>query len=301
MKKANIIATMGRKFNRIGFKISKKSPELFVAAGVLGVVVSAVMACHETLKAREILDGANKNIDDIHKCASDPAYKNEYSEEDEKKDLTTTYVQTGVKLAVNYAPSVILGTLSIAAILKSHSILSKRNTALAAAYAAAEKSFKEYRNRVSERFGKEIEKELKYNLKMKEIEERTVDENGKEQVVKKVVSEVGPGVPSEYSVIFNKFNPYWEDDTQYALMFLKAQQEFMNDILRTKGVLTLNTVREALGFEPTKPGMVVGWIYDEKNPVGDNCVDFGLREVYSDDEQAILLDFNVDGNIYNRL
>ena len=53
--------------------------------------------------------------------------------------------------------------------------------------------------------------------------------------------------------------------------------------------------------------MVVGWIYNPKNPVGDNFVDFDIREVYLKDENtgtydvAYSLDFNVDGNIYDKM
>ena len=51
----------------------------------------------------------------------------------------------------------------------------------------------------------------------------------------------------------------------------------------------------------------MGWIYDEKNPKGDNFVDFGIyditkevnRDFVNGYERTILLDFNVDGPIYN--
>ena len=43
-----------------------------------------------------------------------------------------------------------------------YEVLVKRNIALAAAYTAVDKSFKEYRGRVIERFGKELDRELKY-------------------------------------------------------------------------------------------------------------------------------------------
>ena len=60
-----------------------------------------------------------------------------------------------------------------------------------------------------------------------------------------------------------------------------------------------------LGMARSKAGQVVGWIYDEKNPMGDNYVDFGIYDLHDDAkrrfvngyERSILLDFNVDGNI----
>ena len=83
--------------------------------------------------------------------------------------MAIVYVQTGMKFAKLYGPSVILGALSITSILASNNILRKRNVALSAAYAAIDKGFKEYRSRVIERFGEEVDRELKYNLKAKRL------------------------------------------------------------------------------------------------------------------------------------
>ena len=97
---------------------------------------------------------------------------------------------------------------------------------------------------------------------------------------------------------------------EYNLSFLRSQQQYANDLLQSNGYLFLNEVYEMLGFKPTKAGQVVGWVYNPKNPVGDNFVDFGMREVYrmnetsdfvEDWDRAVMLDFNVDGNIFDRV
>ena len=62
---------------------------------------------------------------------------------------------------------------------------------------------------------------------------------------------------------------------------------------------------EMLGIPRAKAGQVVGWVYDAKNPIGDNYVDFGIYDIHRETvrnfvngyERTILLDFNVDGNI----
>ena len=86
-------------------------------------------------------------------------------------------------------------------------------------------------------------------------------------------------------------------------MFFRSQQNFLNDKLRVKGFLTLNEAYVALGFKETKAGMVCGWVYDKKNPNGDNYVEFDVKEVCIMNENgyyegAYAIDFNVDGNIY---
>ena len=190
--------------------------------------------------------------------------------------------------------------------LASNNILRKRNIALAAAYATVDTSFKEYRNRVIDRFGKELDRELKYNIKSKEIEETVVDDKGKEKTVKKTIEVADPNTYSDYARFFDDGCIGWDKDAEYNLMFLKQQQNYANEMLKSKGHLFLNEVYDMLGIPRTKAGQVVGWIYDEKNPVGDNFVDFGLYDMHREAvrdfvngyERTILLDFNVDGNIW---
>ena len=166
MKKLAFMNTISRSAHRMAFKLQKHSPEILVVAGVIGAVASAVMACKATTKLGDILDDSRDKIDSIHDVIENPdKVDEEYTPEDGNKDLAIVYTQTALKVAKVYAPAVILGGLSITAILTSNNILRKRNIALAAAYTAVDKSFKEYRGRVVERFGKELDKELRYNIK----------------------------------------------------------------------------------------------------------------------------------------
>ena len=317
MKKAEIVKSMNGFLSKTSFQLKKHSPEILVVAGVIVMVTSAVMACKATTKVGEILDKTKEDVETIHKCEADESVKERYSSEDAQKDLAIVYVQTGMKFAKLYGPSVILGALSITSILASNNILRKRNVALSAAYAAIDKGFKEYRSRVIERFGEEVDRELKYNLKAKKFDETVIDEEtGKEKKVKKNGFVVSPGDISGYARFFEKYtqdedgnsilNPHWESNNEYNLMFIKAQERYANDLLKAKKRVFLNEVYEMLGLPRTKAGQIVGWVYNPENSKGDNYIDFGL---YSDNlsysdyvngfDQAILLDFNVDGNIWD--
>lgn len=306
MKNLEIMNGMTRTFNKFGFQLKKHSPEILMAVGVVGTVASAAIACKATLKLNDILNESKDTIEKIHEVAEDEDMKDKYTEEDAKKDLTITYVQTGVKVAKLYAPAVILGTLSLTAILASNNILRKRNVALAAAYATIDRSFKDYKSRVVERFGKELDKELRYNIRAKEIEETVIDENGKEKTVKKTVNVANPNGYSDYARFFDESCAGWNKTPEYNLMFLKQQQAHANRLLQQNGYLFLNEVYEMIGLPKTKAGQVVGWVYDEKNPIGDNFVDFGIYDIYNEKardfvngyERSILLDFNVDGNVW---
>lgn len=305
MKKAEIMNTLTRKFYRVGFKFKKHSPEILVGAGVVGVVASAVMACKATTKLDDVLAETKDTVDKIHDVTEHPEKipeGKEYTVEDSKKDLTIVYTQAGVKLVKLYGPAVVLGTVSIAAIIGGHHILRKRNIALAAAYTAVDKGFKEYRGRVLERFGEEVDKELRYNIKAKEIEKTVTDANGKETVVKETVDVADPNLTSDYARFFDDGCTGWTKDPEFNLMFLKDQQRYANDLFKSKGHLFLNEVYDMLGIPRTQAGQVVGWIYDEKNPIGDNFIDFGIYDIADERkrsfvngyERTILLDFNVD-------
>lgn len=309
MKNNEMMTNVGRAIHKFGFQIKKHSPEILLIAGVVGTVASAVMACKATIKAKEIVDKSKEDISIIHDCMANETLKEngEYSDEQGKKDLTIAYTNTAVDLAKVYGPSVILGTLSIASILTSNNILRGRNVALAAAYATVDKSYKEYRGRVREKYGEEADKELTFDIKAKEVEKTVVDEKGKEKKVKETVLDSNSNAHSPYAKVFDELNDNWENDSEYNTMFLRKTERWANDYLKSHGYLFLNDVYKALGFQPTRAGQIVGWIYDPINPVGDNYVSFGIDNLYDNGvrlfvngkESAVWLDFNVDGDILN--
>lgn len=302
--KTEIIKSVNGVVSKTVMKLKKHSPEILVVAGVAGAVVSAVVACKATTKVSAILEDTKNTLDIIHDGVETGAIKGKtYTPEDGKKDTTMVYVQTGVKLAKLYAPAVILGTLSITSILASNNILRKRNVALGAAYAAIDKSFKEYRGRVVERFGEEVDRELKYNIKAKKFEEIEVDpETGKEKKVKKTVMVADPNLQSDYACYFDSKSRNYETNQDYNRMFLKAQQAFANDKLQTRGHLFLNEVLDDLDLPRTPAGQIVGWTKDGP----DGYVNFRIVEVERETEDGrhepvLLLDFNVEGNIWDKM
>ena len=304
-----VVNKMTRAFHKVGFKLKKHSPEILVVAGVIGTVTSAVMACKATLKVNDVIDETKETIENIHDCVGKGLKTSdgeEYTQEVANKDLTIVYIQTGWKFAKLYGPAVLLGVASIGCMVGSNHILHKRNIALGAAFTAMDKSFKEYRGRVIERFGKDLDRELRFNTKEKQIEETVVDENGKESTVTKTVEIVDPNVAhSIYSVVFCEGNTGWTKNAELNKVFLLQQQNYANDKLRLNGVLTLNEVYDMIGAPRTAYGQLAGWVYTEDSSVGDNFVDFGIFDVNSEKkcdfingiERSIILDFNCIGNI----
>lgn len=302
---------VGKAFNKTKLGVKKHSPEILVIGGAVGVVVSAVMACRATTKLSKITNEHKATVEQIHNVANHPeiiADGQTYTKEDAKKDLAITYTKTSLKVAKLYAPSVILGALSLTCMISSNNILRKRNIGLAAAYTAVDNGFKKYRSNVVERFGQEVDKELRYGIKAKEFEEVTTDENGKEKKVKKTVNVASDIEPySAYAKIFDETCDSWQKDPEHNLWYLRQQQNYANEKLKANGYLFLNEVYDMLGIPRTKAGQMVGWVYNDKDPnhMGDNHVDFGIyniniannRDFINGYERSIILDFNVDGPI----
>ena len=307
--KTEFISTLSRSFHKIGFKFKKHSPEILAVTGVVGIVTSAVMACKATTKVNDIVNEAKETVDKIHESVGKGLHTSdgeEYTEEVAKKDLTIVYAQTGLKFVKLYGSSVALGIASIACLLGSNHILRKRNLALAAALTNVATSFKEYRGRLVDRFGKDVDRELRFGIKAKEVEETVVDKDGNETTVTKTVEVVDPNTAhSLYSIVFCEGNNGWTRNAELNKVFLIQQQNWANDKLKMNGVLTLNEVYEMVGAPRTAYGQIAGWVWTEDGTIGDNFVDFGIFDVNNEKacdfingrEKSVILDFNCIGNI----
>lgn len=292
---------------RVGFALKKHSPEIFTVVGIVGVVASGVMACKATTKVDKVIDESKEKIECVHEALETGVTNagEAYSEEDSKRDLAIIYVQTGFNFVKLYGPAIALGALSIGSIVNGHRTLRKRNIAIASAYTALNKDFKGYRSRVVERFGEELDRELRYNIKTEEVEVTKTDSKGKEKVVKQTQKVIDPNTLGVFTRIYDDGNTGWSKDPAANKRFLIGQQAFFNKVLETRGYVFFNEVLEALGFEVVAEGNVLGWFYDKKNPIGDNFIDFGIYDLEDEakvrfincEERSILLDFNVDGNI----
>lgn len=311
--KTEFVEKMSRSFHKVGFKFKKHSPEILVATGVIGIVTSAVMACKATTKVNDIVEETKETVDKIHDAVENHRYTSdgeEYTEEVAKKDLTIVYTQTGLKFVKLYGPAVALGAASIACILGSHHIMRKRNVALAASLANVATSFSNYRNRVIDKFGKDLDRELRFGIKAKQVEEKVIDENGNETTVTKTVEVIDPNrAHSLYSVVWCEGNTGWTRNAEINKVFLIQQQNYANDKLRLNGILTLNEVYDMIGAPRTAYGQIAGWVYTEDGSIGDNFVDFGIFDIHNEGacdfvnlrEKSIVLDFNCIGNILEYL
>lgn len=307
MKIETIKLAISKTAGRGGLLLKKHSPEILMAAGVVGIVTSTVMACKATLKVDSVLEEAKQKKDKIdeawEKVKEGEIALDDYSEKDHNKDLVVVKVQTAVSFVKLYGPAVTLGVASIACILGAHGIMRKRNLALVAAYKAIEQSFVDYRNRVIEEFGADKDRDYKTGIRRTLVNE--LDDKGKPTKKVKVVETQDPNAISQYARFFDESSTQWSKTPEYNLTFLKCQQNYANDLLHSRGHIFLNEVYDMIGVPRTQAGAIVGWVKGE----GDEFVDFGIfdgdnmktRDFVNGYERSILLDFNVAGVIYDMI
>ena len=291
--KSLIPSTIARKSSLTVAKLAQNSPKIFFVGGVAGMVGTAVLASRATLKVDTVITEAQVKLSEIKKMQHST-----YSEEDRIKDRVIVISRSLIAITKLYAPAIVLGGLSIAMLTKSHNMLTKRNAALAAAYVAVERGFKEYRERVVDELGEE--QDLKFSRGLKKTEHLTVSENGKSHSE----TVTSPTAHTVYGRLFNEWNPNFQKVPEYNAIFLWGLQNMLNDRLKAKGYLFLNDVYDELGIERSEAGCVVGWLRDGD---GDGFVDFGIFrdhlsmfDYVTGREGEIFLDFNVDGIIYDK-
>lgn len=300
---------LSRMTGRTGLILKKYSPEILLVVGITGVVGSTILACKATLKVEQVMIRHKEKLGKIDKGWAQVEGEQisfvEYSDQDRKKDLATTYIQTGVDLVKLYGPAVSLGIFSIACIVGGHGIMKKRNIALVAAYKAVEEGFNAYRKRVIEQYGEEQDYIYKNGLKVEQVVEKEVGDDGKSHNVKKNKLDVGDtNNLSMYARFYDDGCTQWSKDPDYNFMFLRSQQNYFNDLLKTRGHVFLSEVYDALGIPRSQASSIVGWVIGGG---GDNFIDFGIfdgnkpksRDFVNGYERSILLDFNVDGVIWD--
>ena len=305
------VSTSAAKFaGKAEFTIKKNSPEILLGAGIVGFVGTIVLACRATCRADEVLEFHRRKIKDIEDAKeiadADPEGEMSYDIEIYRQDKAIRYLKTTGNLAKLYAPTVAVGALSLACILTSRNIMQKRYLGVVAAYNGLSAAFEEYRKRVRDEYGEGLDRHFRYGTTYEELP--VYDENGKKTKEKEQVekTETGMVMPNDDSCrFFDSSNPNWDKNPTFSMMWLRGQQNILNDILHTRGHVFLNEVYDALGFPHTPQGAVLGWIDGE----GDNCIDFGLydpnkenvRRFVNGVDNVIMLEFNHDGVIWDKI
>lgn len=304
---SNFKESIIRTANSVIFSAKKNSPTILLIGGITCVVAGTVSAIHATSKADEVLDNFHKDLEKIDEIVEKAEANNKtdiYPVEQANKDRKIVYGHMVMSMAKIYLPTVLLETVGIGMICKSHSILSKRNAGLAVAYAGLSKAFNDYRQRVSDKYGAEEENRLYYGMEDHTITVKEISENGVVTEKEEIVTSLDP-VNDSLSAFIDELSGIWcKDSPSSTKNNILVQQRMLNENLRRRKFITLNEAYRALDLPETPDGMVLGWYYD---PNVIDKIDFGLftrndmatRRFVNGYEDVVLVTFNVDGNIFN--
>lgn len=293
------------------YMLKDHAPEIMAVVGSVASVGAIGFAIKETPKATKIIEEHKKHIENVHTVveSADGEEEFEYSPDDEKKDLFIIYTKTAGRLLKTYWPVILLESLSIGCTLGGAYKSRQKYSSLLSAAVAMEAIHKQYRQNVVEKYGEEIDKELRHGLKTKTKEYIKKDKDGKETKVKETVKVADNKTDKDISRLFDETSLYYSRDPHANKQFILSVEQWANMRLKQYGHVFLNEVYEKLGFEPTEIGHNVGWVYKDHSADDlkkhNNVIIFNFVDVHGNKatefeagfEPSVLIDFNVDGFI----
>lgn len=281
------------------------SSDLKMGVGTVGVVGGTALLCKESIKACEIVRDYREQKQEII---------NQYDEEapEIKKEVRKLTAKTVGKVALTVVPGVAVEAGGLGLMWSGYSNMKAAFVGVSLAYGELQEFTNKYRQGVREEYGEEADEKLAYNFRTEEV--TITDEDGNQTVeTVKIYPHSSKMIPSIYARYFVYGESYAaEHSFDYNEHFLHAQEVAANRYFKAHGKLMLNELYVMLGFNESKAGYNVGWIYDPEVPEGDNKINFRTRVVCREkiDEQTgevigyekvHMIDPNVDGMVVDKM
>jgi len=228
------------------------SPAILTAIGVTGVVTTAVLTGKATVKAVEL------------------EFLDDYDTRD-RVNRTWTAKERVERHWKLYIPAVGCGVLTIAAVVSSNRIGTRRAAGIAAAYTVSEKMYTEYRDKVVEKLGADKERALR-----DELAQDRVDRNpGGSQIII-----TGTKVLCYDSYTGRYFESSMED--------LKKAQNDLNVQVINQNYASLSDLYNLLDIPKTSASDELGWTPEQ-------LLDMKFSTVLSEDGRPCLsVDYHLD-------
>lgn len=297
MKVKEALSTFKNTFNaavsNVSFKIEQKAPEICLVVGIVGVVGACVVACKATLSLPEIVEETKEKEEELKEQYDKTVtieeggdiQSSEKSEAELKNDIRKLYLGAGFNIAKLYIPAVLIGSIAIGLILKSHFAMVSRNIAICGAYAALQKEFDEYRKNVINKYGEDADKEMRFGINP------DADESEESK------TETTALIPARTRFIFDETtSDLWQKSLVYNIDFLSLTEHNANELLRAKRHLFVNDILEMMHMDPIQSGQDNGWVYD---PMIEHKIVFTTYT--TGDNSGIWFELNIDGDIRHSL
>lgn len=193
-------------FSNIASTLVEHSPEIAIGVGVAAVVGGTVAACVATVKSKDVIEEANKQLDGIAEDETESIIEAKDDEEVSaivnaaKAERRKVYAKTGCKVALNYIGGVVLLAGGILSFCYSSNKWKQRAEDWKDKYAVAASSlavvkaaYNKLRKNIREKYGEEEERNLVYGIKEEKVAVTYVDENGELKETKASKKKVSRG------------------------------------------------------------------------------------------------------------
>ena len=325
MGKLDISGKMGafktralRNAKQFGFKVKAHSPEICLVTGGIAIIAGFVLACVDTVDIAE----TNEQVNDILEEA-----RNTDAEGIEKgRIMTWAYIKAGCLYGKRYKRSVACTVTGLGLTAASAVILNDRCNKSAAAYVGLLGMFNGYRNNVVNRFGEDVDRELRFGTHKETVKNKVLGEDGKMHTVKEEIDildandipkdeyvfEIGPQLPDGTP------NPLWDDDRAYMVDSFTRLEQSLNDELHMRahstgkhGVMFKNEVTDKFCYPRTKIGQTHGYVgvKDDEAMVEGYYISLGMNDIHvierdefiNHERDTLLIELNPAIPIYSKL
>lgn len=296
-------------FGSVEYWAKGHKSEILLGAGISAVIFGTISACSGARKVDDILDDHECDISEVKAryeeegLDTDPEYKREYN-----RKIVDVYRVTAWEFCKAFGPAIVLETVGIGLIIKSHTTLKAEKLQVIAAYNALDTVFRDYRDRVRAKYGEEEDRKLYFGTYEDEIEVETEGKDGKKKKKKEKV-DVYPNNCNDFARVFDWSCPDFHREERegiYAMranfIWLRGIQSEMSRKLQIHHQITLNEVYAALRMPLSKAGAAVGW-RDVAHGGKSDYISFGIDDenacvILTDGKtEGILLQFDPDGVI----
>lgn len=239
-KQTKGVKEMGSLLKNSKLFLKRNGSTILTCVGGAGVITTTVMAVKATPKAMLLLEEAKK---------------------EKGEELTKVEVVKAAGLA--YVPTAIMGASTIACIFGANMLNKRNQAALTSAYALLNQSYKEYRAKVKDLYGDEVDAHVKNEIAKDKYNEADVqEEDGKKLYF------------DDYSGRYFNATPEKVHDAEYTI----------NRILSTTGEACVNEFYDLLGIDNIDGGDDLGWsVGGLEEYTWSSWLDFFHEKVVMDD------------------
>ncbi len=295
----------------------KHAPEMLVATGIGGFILTIVETVKATNSTNEILERKEARVESIENCKGQDGY----SEQDYTFDMKAVGRQTRTDLIKVWAPVATTTIVSAVCVLSGFNILNGRYVATAAAYKTLEAGYQRYRENVISEFGRDTDWRMAHSIKAEELEaerrkQEEIRENGKRNKKRIPKTQYSRDINNQ---IFDchssdRWKKYWIPSQ--VMDFIHTVESQLQDKVNSGQGVFLNDAYDMLGMPRTAQGAMVGWINTPRNKhnergqwvslgfANDETPEDEIRRILSspsNEETWLWITPNCDGVIYQLL